>query len=425
MRNVERSSHVVNPGVPDPMSARAWLRGLVASALADPAVSHLADRLPHRLVLVVDEGSLPVTVGTDDGSIVSAHAPVAVWREMLAALPPPGRQSMGAAMRAGCGFELRGQPLAIAQAIPLLELLIEAMRGAASGPAAATEPAPVALERLESRYLRIDWPVDDHCWVFEEAAGDPSQPVLLLLHTAGADSRQWQAVMTDAELGRHWRLVAFDMPCHGRSRPPAGWRGEPWQLDTDGYLACIRAWMQAAGHARVAIAGCSMGAAIGLAFLARHPELALGGILLETPFRSPGRRTPMLDHPAVHGGRFGAAWVQALLSPHSPAAERRFATWIYSQAGPGVYEGDLGFYSDEFDAADHVGAIDTRRTPLWLMTGDYDYSASPADSKRVADAVPGAHFTEMSGLGHFPMTENPARLLEYFRPAAIALRAGA
>src|SRR5690606_40394320 len=90
-----------------------------------------------------------------------------------------------------------------------------------------------------------------------------------------------------------------------------------------------------------------------------------------------------------------------------------------------VYEGDLGFYSDEFDAAAHVGAIDTRRTPLWLMTGDYDYSASPADSKRVADAVPGAHFTEMSGLGHFPMTENPARLLEYFRPAAIALRAEA
>ncbi len=406
------------------MSARAWLRGLVASALADPAVAHLASRLPHRLVLVADEDGLPVLEGTGDGSTVSAHAPLATWREMLVALPPPGRQSVGAALRAGCGFELRGSPLAIAQSIPFLELLVEAMRTAASEPDAAGA-APVALERLESRYLRIDWPEDAHCWVFEETAGDPSQPVMLLLHTAGADSRQWHALMTDAELGRHWRLAAFDMPCHGRSRPPAGWRGEPWQLDTARYLACIRAWMRAAGHDRVAVAGCSMGAAIGLAFLARHPELALGGILLETPFRSPGRRTPMLDHPAVHGGRFGAAWVQALLSPHSPAAERRFATWIYAQAGPGVYEGDLGFYSDEFDAAAHVGAIDTGRTPLWLMTGDYDYSASPADSKRVADAIPGARFTEMCGLGHFPMTENPARLLAYFRPAAIDLRGAA
>jgi len=425
---VERTADVVNSGDEDSMSAHAWMRGLVTAALADPAVARLAGRLTQRLVLVVDQAAVPVVDGTGEDSIVSAHAPASVWREMLVALPSPGRQSMGAAMRANCGFELRGEPVRIAQAIPLLELLIEAMRTAAAGPDAATAStgptAPVPLERLESRYLRIDWPANDHCWIFEEAAGDPSQPVMLLLHTAGADSRQWHALMTDPELGRHWRLAAFDMPCHGRSRPSAGWRGEPWQLDTERYLACIRAWMRAAGHTRVAIAGCSMGAAIGLAFLARHPELALGAILLETPFRSPGRRTPMLDHPAVHGGRFGAAWVQALLSQHSPAAERRFATWIYSQAGPGVYEGDLAFYSDEFDAAHHVGAIDAGRTPLWLMTGDYDYSASPADSRRVADAIPGARFVEMNGLGHFPMTENPARLLEHFRPAAIELRRG-
>ena len=415
------------------MSTATWLRGLVARALAEPAVAHLAGRLPHRLALFADDIEALVADPAGSFDTVSAHAPSAVWREMMVPLPLPGRQSAGAALRAGCGFELRGAPLAIAQSMPLLELLVEAMREAAAADMAAagesapaaTQAVPPALDRLESRYLRIDWPEGEHCWIFEEATGDPSQPVMLLLHTAGADSRQWHALMTDAELGRHWRLVAFDMPCHGRSRPPAGWRGEPWRLDTERYLACIRAWMRAAGHERVAVSGFSMGAAIGLAFLAQHPELAIGGILLETPFRSPGRRTPMLDHPAVHGGRFGAAWVQALLSPHSPAAERRFATWIYSQAGPGVYEGDLGFYSDEFDAAAHVGAIDTGRTPLWLMTGDYDYSATPADSKRVADAVPGARFTEMSGLGHFPMTENPARLLEYFRPAAIDLRGAA
>src|SRR5690606_23640183 len=426
--------HVVKSGDRNPMSAGAWMHGLAAPALAEPAVARVAGRLPHRLVLVADGEEIPVVEHAGAPATVSAHAPADVWREMLAPLPPPGRQSVGAALRAGCGFELRGEPLAVAQTLPLLEQLVEAMRNVASGTmpsdangaesalTAADDAPPVALDRIESRYLRIDWPEGDHCWIFEEAAGDPAEPVMLLLHTAGADSRQWHALMTDPELGRHWRLVAFDMPCHGRSRPPAGWRGEPWQLDTERYLACIRAWMRAAGHRRVAVSGCSMGAAIGLAFLARHPELAIGGILLETPFRSPGRRTPMLDHPAVHGGRFGAAWVQALLSPHSPASERRFATWISSQAGPGVYEGDLGFYSDEFDAADHVGAIDTARTPLWLMTGDYDYSASPADSKRVADAVPGARFTEMTGLGHFPMTENPARLLSYFRPAAIALR---
>src|SRR5690606_10823164 len=152
----------------------AWLRGLAHTALATPAVAHLASRLPHRVVLVADAERVTAVDGTGDGATVSAHAPMAVWREMMAALPPPGRQSMGAAMRADCGFELRGEALAIAQSIPLLELLLEAMRIAANESTGAGDTAaPVALERLASRYLRIDWPAGDHCWIFEEAAGDP------------------------------------------------------------------------------------------------------------------------------------------------------------------------------------------------------------------------------------------------------------
>ncbi len=83
----------------------------------------------------------------------------------------------------------------------------------------------------------------------------------------------------------------------------------------------------------------------------------------------------------------------------------------------------MAFYSDEFDAAHYTGDIDTRRTPLWLMTGDYDYSATPADTRKVAAAVPGAQFMQLDGFGHFPMTEDPQRLLAHFRPAADALRA--
>lgn len=396
-------------------------------ATADPAIARLVARLPHRLALAVGDQALTVCAGPGgDTPGVTARAPAEVWAQMLVPLPPPGRQSVGAAMRSGSGFVLEGAPLAVAQTLPLLEMLVEALRKAShpgQAPAERAQP-PIALDRIRSRYVPVEWPAGDRCWLFEESAGDPSQPVLLMLHTAGADSRQWHALMADEDLGRHWHLVAFDMPCHGRSRPPEGWRGEPWTLDTARYLACIRAWMQATGTQRVALAGCSMGAAISLAFAAKHPDECHGGILLETPCRSPGRRTELLDHPGVHGGRFGAAWVQALLSPASPEQHRRFATWIYSQAAPGVYEGDLAFYSDEFDAMEHVGAIDTRRTPLWLMTGDYDYSATPADSRRVAQEIAGAQFTEMQGLGHFPMTEDPQRLLTYFRPAAKAMRAG-
>lgn len=404
------------------MGTASLLARSLATALADPAILRQIERLPHRFVLQSGEETLVVVPGGEATTVVSAAAPGQVWQDMLQVLPRPGRQSAGAALRSDCGFTLQGERVSAAQTVPLLEMLIEAMRRAAKPTAAVPATSSLPLDRLRSCYRRVDGLPGGGGWLFEESAGDSDQPVMLLLHTAGADARQWHALMTDEALGRDWHMVAFDLPSHGRSPPTDGWRGEPWHLDTERYLGCIVAWMQARGARRVAIAGCSMGAAIGLAFLARHPELAFGAILLETPWRSPGRRTDLLDHPAVHGGRFGAAWVQALMSPHSPEHHRRTATWIYSQAAPGVYEGDLAFYSDEFDAATHVAQIDTARTPLCLMTGDYDYSASPAESRRIADAVPGAQFITLKDMGHFPMTENPERLLAHFVPAAQSLR---
>jgi pimeloyl-ACP methyl ester carboxylesterase len=50
------------------------------------------------------------------------------------------------------------------------------------------------------------------------------------------------------------------------------------------------------------------------------------------------------------------------------------------------------------------------------MTGEYDYSATPADGERIAAMVEGARFIRMPGLGHFPMTENPDRFRGFLLP---------
>jgi pimeloyl-ACP methyl ester carboxylesterase len=115
--------------------------------------------------------------------------------------------------------------------------------------------------------------------------------------------------------------------------------------------------------------------------------------------------------------------VASLLSPLSPLWRRNQARWIYSQGAPSVYDGDLAFYSDEFKAFNHTAQIDTPKTPLWLLTGDYDYSASPSETKRVANEIPGAVFQAMLGFGHFPMTEDPQRLQQmYLGPILSQLR---
>ena len=95
----------------------------------------------------------------------------------------------------------------------------------------------------------------------------------------------------------------------------------------------------------------------------------------------------------------------------------------YSQSAHGVYWGDIEFYSREWDARDRVGDIDTARCPVHILAGEYDYSCTPELARATAERIPGARFTEMRGLGHFPMAEDPDAFLGYLRPVLAELAA--
>ena len=123
-----------------------------------------------------------------------------------------------------------------------------------------------------------------------------------------------------------------------------------------------------------------------------------------------------MDHPEVHGGRACGALAYGLMSPLSPEAHKWETVWHYMQGGPGVFTGDLFFYQVEGDIRGRIGAIDTGVCPLYMLTGEYDYSASPRDTQAAAAKIPGAKVTIMKGLGHFPMSENPEAFLSYLRP---------
>jgi pimeloyl-ACP methyl ester carboxylesterase len=57
-----------------------------------------------------------------------------------------------------------------------------------------------------------------------------------------------------------------------------------------------------------------------------------------------------------------------------------------------------------------------RQCPLYLLTGEYDFSCTPEDTLRTAASIPGAKATVMQRLGHFPMSENPAQFRAYIAP---------
>ena len=383
------------------------IKGALAATAASAPLSFDLLKLDHGFAFICDEGTLFEYRAQDTNDIViELRAASETWHEAFKKQPKPGFQSLGALYRLCDDFELKAPALAFAQALPTLETLIESTRQTLHHETldwCNTDD----LSQLKGQYVK-----SGADWIYYETAGQTDRPVICMLHTAGADSRQWHGLMAMPELQKEWRMIAFDMPGHGRSPLPDGHPNWQWQLSEARYVEVVSQFIQSQIGQPVILMGCSMGAAIGLSLLAQHPALFSAAILLETPYHSPGRRSPFLDHPRVHGGRLSATWVASLLSPLSPLWRRNQARWIYSQGAPSVYDGDLAFYSDEFKAFNHTAQIDTEETPLWLLTGDYDYSASPSETQRVANEIPGSIFQAMPGFGHFPMTEDPHRLIQ-------------
>ena len=276
------------------------------------------------------------------------------------------------------------------------------------------------IEPVTGRYLHLEIEGRPHRVYFEEAGqGIP----LLCLHTAGSDGRQYRAILNDAEITRHFRVIAYDMPWHGKSSPPVGWRQEEYRLSTQSYVAQIVAMAEALDLERPVAMGCSIGGRVVLQLAYQHPEKfrALIG-LQSSAFSAPYYDLEWLHRPDVHGAEACGGAVSGLISPTSPDEHRWETLWHYMQGGPGVFKGDLFFYTADGDIRDRLEQIDPRRCPLYLLTGEYDYSCHPDDTREAARRI-GIDCTIMPGLGHFPMSEDPPRFVEYLLPVLERIRA--
>jgi pimeloyl-ACP methyl ester carboxylesterase len=270
------------------------------------------------------------------------------------------------------------------------------------------------IEPMVGRYVHVDIEGKLHRIYFEEAGqGIP----LVCLHTAGSDNRQWRHLLADEEFAQRFRIIAFDLPWHGKSNPPADWDGSEYQLTTRRYTETIRAFCAALDLDRPVVMGCSIGGRIVLNLAIDHAREFRALIGLEAAdFQAPWYDTAWLNRPDIHGGEVCAALVSGLVAPQGPADARMETLWAYKQGGPGVFKGDLYFYRVDGDLRGRTAVIDTGACPLYLLTGEYDFSCSPEDTLRTAAGIAGAEVTIMEQLGHFPMSENPAQFRRYIAP---------
>jgi pimeloyl-ACP methyl ester carboxylesterase len=250
--------------------------------------------------------------------------------------------------------------------------------------------------------------------VYYEAAGQGRD--LLCLHTAGADGRQFHGLMADARITAGHRLVAFDLPWHGKSPPPDGAIAGSWRLHTDLYVDLIMGFIAAAKLDRPIVLGASMSGEICLELALRHPEAFTAIVACEASDKIERRQTHWAAHPQVNQAYFVPEWIRALCAPQSPAEYTDAIAWHYGQGGPAVFYGDIAFYSGDWDARDRVHRIDTNRAKLFMLTGEYDYSCTTEHSQATAAKIQGVRFQPMPGIGHFPFAENPALFAEYLLP---------
>ncbi|MFL5059086.1 MAG: alpha/beta fold hydrolase [Xanthobacteraceae bacterium] len=275
------------------------------------------------------------------------------------------------------------------------------------------------FEPIVGRYLNLELLGQPHRLYVEEAGhGIP----LLCLHTAGSDARQYRGVLNDPRVIADYRVIAFDMPWHGKSSPPPGWQDADYRLTSRDYVRMIVEIADALGLDKPVVMGCSIGGRIVLHLAHEHPERFRALIGLESAAHvEPYYDVSWLHRPDVHGGEVCAGVVSGLIAPTAPSTARWETLWHYMQGGPGVFKGDLYFYKVDGDIRDRVDEIDTHRCPLFLLTGEYDYSCTTEGTLDVARRT-GAEATIMKGLGHFPMSEDPDRFISYLLPVLARIR---
>jgi pimeloyl-[acyl-carrier protein] methyl ester esterase len=228
-------------------------------------------------------------------------------------------------------------------------------------------------------------------------------PPLVLLHGWAMHSGIWGPVL--AQLARHHRVLAVDLPGHGHSAPLT-----PCTLDA--MVAAVDAAL--ADEARpLAVLGWSLGGLVAMRWAESRPARVNRLALVCTTPRFVADADWPHAMPVEAITRFGdelhVAWkltVQRFLalqvhnSEHGRAtlAALREQLWMRGEPSRPALSAtfDLLITTDLRDAVARISQ------PTLVVAGSRDTLTSPAAGRWLADAIPGAQFREIAGSAHAP-----------------------
>ncbi len=236
---------------------------------------------------------------------------------------------------------------------------------------------------------------------------------LVLVHGFAASLIDWDAWA--GALKARYRVIRLDLPGHGLTQAPAGYRAG---LDRDADL--IDGLATRLGATRFVLVGNSMGGAVAWDFAVRHGGWLDGLVLVDSagwPHERAQEGGPvifkLLANPLARAvlryvdakPLIGQGLRSAFLDPRlvTPAVIDRYADFVRA---PGHRDIILAGQAPSTATVADLRAI---KVPTLVMHGEQDRLIPFADGKAFASAISGAQLIAYPGVGHVPMEQIPTR----------------
>jgi pimeloyl-ACP methyl ester carboxylesterase len=272
----------------------------------------------------------------------------------------------------------------------------------------------VKADQIVCKYIHLNIQGIEYRVFYEEAGtGIP----IIAQHSGGGDGLEWHFMLNNPEITSRYRIIAPCLPYHGYSLPPESeeWWKQEYRLKKSFFMEFELALSHALGLDRPVYIGCYVGGNLGLDLAFDYPDefravIGVGAAL------SSGQ--PTLDtfyHPNV-SNHYRMVNSFYFCAPLTPEKYRREIAWCCMQCAAPTTKGDLYYYFYEHDLRGKAQFIDTSKCAVYLLTGDYDPTISVEDTLIMANQIEGSKFTEMKGLSHSSMAENPPVFTKYLMP---------
>ena len=360
-----------------------------------------------------------VSAGAAQGEgVVTYKGDQEVWNKLLAQTPERFHNDLMANVSVAGGLSYEATGVVHAQYYSAIMRAVELLRPQQNNyPLRQGDVSKSGqIDMPVGRYVHLNLAGHDHRIYFEEAGqGIP----VLMQHTAGCHGSQWRHLFEMPEITSRFRLIAYDLPCHGKSIPPVEkeWWSEVYNLEGE-FLRSIPVELAKALELEDPVfMGCSVGGLLALDLAHKHADLFRSVISVEGALKVGGSMEALSDlwHPQISND-YKARLMDGLMSPTSPKPYRKETSFVYASGWPPSFIGDLFYYTQDYDLTDVAHEIDTNEVGVHILSGEYDWSGTSEMGKAASDAIAGSTWVEMKGVGHFPMSENPEAFKDYLLP---------